>query len=160
MADRFVVSLLMLHLGTPRDQQAREQLAAALPSDAEVTAPDKLGVFDVHVDADDFEQALNLVWDAVAASGTDDHIVFLIPTSPSTGGRAARGRRRAETAQDLRLQRAATAVADPEEPRQQGYPVRSGEGIEPSNRRATTACPVLRHRFVLRLAGFAGSSPG
>jgi hypothetical protein len=27
------------------------------------------------VDAD--EQALNIVWDAVAASGTDDHIVFL-----------------------------------------------------------------------------------
>jgi hypothetical protein len=29
------------------------------------------------VDADDYEQALNIVWDAVAASGTDDHIVFL-----------------------------------------------------------------------------------
>ena len=29
------------------------------------------------MDADDYEQALNIVWDAVAASGTDDHIVFL-----------------------------------------------------------------------------------
>ena len=77
MADRFVVSMLMLHFGTPRDQQAREELAAALPADAEVTEPDELGVFDVHVDADDLEQALNVVWDAVAASGTDDHIVFL-----------------------------------------------------------------------------------
>ena len=36
MADRFVVSMLMLHYGTPRDQQAREELAAAL-GDAEVT---------------------------------------------------------------------------------------------------------------------------
>ena len=77
MADRFVVSMLMLHFGTPRDQQAREELAAALPADAEVTEPDELGVFDVHVDADDLEQALNVVWDAVAASGTDDHIIFL-----------------------------------------------------------------------------------
>jgi hypothetical protein len=77
MTERFVFSMLMLHFGTPRDQQAREELAAALPADAEVTEPDELGVFDVHVDADDFEQALNVVWDAVAASGTDDHIVFL-----------------------------------------------------------------------------------
>ena len=77
MTDRFVVSMLMLHFGTPRDQRAREELAAALPADAEVTEPDELGVFDVHLDADDFEQALNVVWDAVAASGTDDHIVFL-----------------------------------------------------------------------------------
>ena len=77
MPDRFVVSMLMLHYGTPRDQQAREELAAALPADAEVTEPDELGVFDVHVDADDLERALNVVWNAVAASGTDDHIVFL-----------------------------------------------------------------------------------
>ena len=77
MANRFVVSMLMLHFGTPRDQQARKELAAAQPDDAEVTEPDKLGVFDVHVNADDLEQALHVVWDAVAASGTDDHIVFL-----------------------------------------------------------------------------------
>ena len=63
MADRFVVSMLMLHYGTPRDQQAREELAAALPADAEVTEPDELGAFDVHIDADDLEQALNVVWD-------------------------------------------------------------------------------------------------
>ena len=29
------------------------------------------------MDAGDYERALNIVWDAVAASGTDDHIVFL-----------------------------------------------------------------------------------
>jgi hypothetical protein len=34
-------------------------------------------VFEVVLDADDQEQALERVWDAVAASGTDDHIVFL-----------------------------------------------------------------------------------
>jgi lauroyl/myristoyl acyltransferase len=61
MADRHSVTMLMLHFGTPRDQEARAQLAAALPV----------------VEADDLEQALRRVWDAVAASGTDDHIVFL-----------------------------------------------------------------------------------
>ena len=66
----------MLHLGTPRDQEAREQLSTALP-DAEVGAPDDTGVFEVVLDAKDREHALMRVWDAVAASGTDDHIAFL-----------------------------------------------------------------------------------
>lgn len=76
MAERHAVAMLMLHFGTPRDQEAREQLAAALPG-GEVDEPDDIGVFEVRVDADDREQALQRVWDAVAASGTDDHIVFL-----------------------------------------------------------------------------------
>lgn len=69
--------MLMLHTGTPRDEEAHAQLREALPPGAEVTEPDELGVFEVRVDADDTEQALNVVWDAVAASGADDHIVFL-----------------------------------------------------------------------------------
>lgn len=77
MADRYVVAMLMLHFGTPRDQEARGQLADALPAGSEVAEPDEVGVFEVCVDADDHEQALNIVWDAVAASGTDDHVVFL-----------------------------------------------------------------------------------
>lgn len=70
------VAMVMMHLGTPRDQEAREQLAAALP-DAKVDAPDDVGVFEVELEADDREDALRRVWDAVAASGTDDHIAFL-----------------------------------------------------------------------------------
>jgi hypothetical protein len=77
MADRHVVGMLLLHFGTPRDQEARRQLADALPPGSEVTEPDEAGVFEVRVAADDHEQALSIVWDAVAASGTDDHIVFL-----------------------------------------------------------------------------------
>jgi hypothetical protein len=76
MAQRFTISMLMLHYGTPRDQEAREQLAAALP-DAEVAAPDDVGVFDVTLEATDLEDALLRVWNAIAASGTDDHILFL-----------------------------------------------------------------------------------
>ena len=77
MADRCVVAMLILHVGAPRDQEARRQLADALPPGTEVAEPDEVGVFEVQVDAGDYEQALNIVWDAVAASGTDDHIVFL-----------------------------------------------------------------------------------
>ncbi|MDQ6878236.1 MAG: hypothetical protein M3082_11200, partial [Candidatus Dormibacteraeota bacterium] len=43
----------------------------------DVGEPDEVGVFEVAVDADDRETALRRVWDAVAASGTDDHILFL-----------------------------------------------------------------------------------
>jgi hypothetical protein len=76
MAERHVVTMLMMHYGTPRDQEARAELAAVLPG-ADVGEPDDIGVFDVTVEADDLESALHKVWNAVAASGTDDHIVFL-----------------------------------------------------------------------------------
>jgi hypothetical protein len=76
MAERYVISMLMLHYGTPRDQQAREGIAAVLP-DSEVGPPDEVGVFEITLDAEGLEDALRRVWDAVAASGTDDHVVFL-----------------------------------------------------------------------------------
>ena len=73
---REAVGMLMLHPGTPRDAQAREELAAALAG-ADVTDPDETGTFEVVVEAEDREAALTRIWDAVAASGTDDHLVFL-----------------------------------------------------------------------------------
>jgi hypothetical protein len=73
---RFTIEMFLLHHGTPRDQESRAQLAAALPG-AEIGEPDEVGVFDVSLDASELENALTRVWDAVAASGTDDHIVFL-----------------------------------------------------------------------------------
>jgi hypothetical protein len=77
MSERRAVGMLMMHPGTPRDQQAREELAAALPEGSEVSDPDEIGVFEVVLEAADQEEALHTVWNAVAASGTDDHIVFL-----------------------------------------------------------------------------------
>ena len=74
---RQTITMFLLHFGSPRDQAAREELSDALPDDATVSEPDDTGVFDIEVEADDLEQALDVVWDAVAASGTDDHIVFL-----------------------------------------------------------------------------------
>ena len=70
------VGMLMLHAGTPRDREARERLAAALP-EAQIGEPDDAGVFEAVVHADDVEEALQRIWDAVAASGADDHILFL-----------------------------------------------------------------------------------
>jgi hypothetical protein len=69
--------MLMLHSGSPRDRQAREELAAALPADATVGESDEVGVFEIELEAGDLEGALHRVWNAVAASATDDHIVFL-----------------------------------------------------------------------------------
>ena len=77
MADRYVVAMLMLHVGTPRDQEARRQLADALPPGSEVAEPDEVGVFEVTLDAESQEDALQRVWDGVAAAGADDHVAFL-----------------------------------------------------------------------------------
>jgi hypothetical protein len=76
MAEPQVENMLLLHGSTPRDREARDELASVLP-DAEVGEPDDVGIFDIMVEADDREEALLRVWNAVAASGTDDHILFL-----------------------------------------------------------------------------------
>jgi hypothetical protein len=68
--------MLLLHPGSPRDRKAREELAAALGG-AEVGEPDDVGVFEIRLEASDQEAALGRVWDAVAAAGADDHVVFL-----------------------------------------------------------------------------------
>ena len=86
-----IVEMYLLHGGSPRDLEARGELETAL-EDAEVTEPDDVGVFEIHLEADDKEQALQLVWDAVAASGTDDHIVFFEhPDLPEHWHRVAGG---------------------------------------------------------------------
>jgi hypothetical protein len=76
MAQRYAVGMLLLHGRTPKDEREREEVAAALGG-AEVTEPDELGVFEIRLEAEDRERALNRVWDAVAAAGADDHMVFL-----------------------------------------------------------------------------------
>jgi hypothetical protein len=77
MAERRRVGMLLIHGGTPKDMECRERLGEALPDDAVVGEPDELGVFEIELDAQDREDALTKVWNAVAASGTDDHILFL-----------------------------------------------------------------------------------
>ena len=53
MAQRFRIGTLMLHHETPRDQQARGQLAEALPPRSEVTEADEVDAFEVEVEAAD-----------------------------------------------------------------------------------------------------------
>jgi hypothetical protein len=76
VAERHVVEMLLREPETPGYEEAREQLAASLPG-AEVGEPDDVGVFEIALEADDREDALKRIWDAVAASGTDDHIVLV-----------------------------------------------------------------------------------
>ena len=71
-----VVTLVIDQPGAAGDT-ARERLAEQLP-DARVEAPEPdTGVFDVVLDADNREEALNGVWNALAAAGADDEILFL-----------------------------------------------------------------------------------
>jgi hypothetical protein len=58
-----------------RADAARADLARALPG-ARVGEPDADGTFEIALDAPDHEAALQAVWNAVAASGADEHIVF------------------------------------------------------------------------------------
>ena len=58
-----------------RAEAARARLADALGTAP--TAPDATGTFEVAVQAADQEAALSRVWDAIAAAGADDHVVFL-----------------------------------------------------------------------------------
>src|SRR4051794_41310471 len=76
MAQREAVGMLLAHGGTPRDRESWEQLGEALPA-AEITEPDDLGVFEIRLEAEDREDALTRVWDAVAAAGADGHVLLL-----------------------------------------------------------------------------------
>ena len=75
MAGRCAIGMLVLDRGVAA-ADARKQLAAALPG-AEISEPDEVGVFEVTLDAGSQEDALQRVWDGVAAAGADDHVAFL-----------------------------------------------------------------------------------
>ena len=81
---------------TPRGHKAREELITALGA-VECRAPDADGTFDVCIECESQESALKRVWNAMASSGADDHLVILehpdIPHHwehrPATGEAAA-----------------------------------------------------------------------
>jgi hypothetical protein len=71
-----VVTMLLDRPG-PLAAAARERLAEQLPG-AHVDPPDpETGVFDVKFEAESREEALDRVWNALAAAGADDEILFL-----------------------------------------------------------------------------------
>ena len=61
---------------TPRGLRARQDLLAALGG-AAATEPDEGGAFEVILQCNGQDDALQRVWDAVAAAGADDHLVIL-----------------------------------------------------------------------------------
>ena len=69
----FTIGLHLLHATTPRDCEAWQQLATAMP-DARLTEPDDAGVFEATIDSRDEDSALLHVHNAIAAAGADDHI--------------------------------------------------------------------------------------
>jgi hypothetical protein len=71
-----VVTMYMPMRTEPRAERAYEDLGKALGDDVTVTRPDDTGTFEIHLDAPDQEQALHRIWNAIAAAGADDHIVF------------------------------------------------------------------------------------
>jgi hypothetical protein len=75
MADRYTIGLVVLDRGA-LSNEARRRLEAAVDS-GQATEPDETGCFEVSVEAGSQDDALQRVWDAVAASGADDHVAFL-----------------------------------------------------------------------------------
>ena len=73
------VTLQILDPDQHTGEETRAELARSLG--AEVGAPDEGGMFDLRVEADSREAALERVVDALAAAGVDQHFTF-----PSTTG--------------------------------------------------------------------------
>jgi hypothetical protein len=61
---------------SPRAKKAKDDLCAALGG-ASCTDPDEGGAFEVRFPAESQEEALQKVWNAVAATGADDHLVIM-----------------------------------------------------------------------------------
>jgi hypothetical protein len=77
------VGLVTMHGNTPRDQEARDQLADALP-DAELTPiEDETGAFEVALEADSFDAAVQRVINGIASAGADDHLQLAEHLPPS-----------------------------------------------------------------------------
>jgi hypothetical protein len=63
-------------MGGPHGEEVRNALLDAL-GDPPATEPDETGTFEVTVEADSVDDALLAVWNAIAAAGADDHILFI-----------------------------------------------------------------------------------
>jgi hypothetical protein len=75
MAERFAIGMVLLDRGALSDE-ARSRFVGALDGGT-ATEPDETGAFEVSLECGSQEEALERVWDAVAAAGADDHVAFL-----------------------------------------------------------------------------------
>jgi hypothetical protein len=60
----------------PHGVEVRQALLEAL-GNPPATEPDETGTFEVTVEANTIDDALLAVWNALAASGSDDHILMI-----------------------------------------------------------------------------------
>jgi hypothetical protein len=67
---------LRQEIGGDHGEEVRARFLEAL-GNPPATDPDESGTFEVTVEADKVDDALLTAWNALAASGADDHIVFL-----------------------------------------------------------------------------------
>jgi hypothetical protein len=63
-------------IGGPHGEEVRRRFLEAL-GNPPATDPDETGIFDVTVEAETIDDALLAAWNALAASGADDHILFI-----------------------------------------------------------------------------------
>jgi hypothetical protein len=63
-------------IGGPHGDEVRRSFLEAL-GNPPATDPDDSGTFEVTVEADTVDDALLAAWNAVAASGAEDHVLFL-----------------------------------------------------------------------------------
>ena len=63
-------------MGGPHGVEVRQALLEAL-GNPPATEPDEAGTFEVTVEADRVDDALLAVWNGLAASGSDDHILMI-----------------------------------------------------------------------------------
>jgi hypothetical protein len=75
MSSRHRVALHEPHR-SPRAEKAKAALCGCLPDNAVVSDTDETGTFEVEIDAEDREDALHTVWNAMASCGGDDMLIF------------------------------------------------------------------------------------
>jgi hypothetical protein len=63
-------------IGGEHGEEVRKAFLAAL-GDPHATEPDDTGTFEVTIEADTIDDALLAAWNALAASGSEDHILFI-----------------------------------------------------------------------------------
>jgi hypothetical protein len=75
MNQQHAVGLQLLHHGE-RCRRAVGELIEALPGASVGAVDDDLRTFEVEVAARSQEEALHVVWNAIAEAGCDDHVAF------------------------------------------------------------------------------------
>jgi hypothetical protein len=88
MSQEHAVGLQLLH-GGERCRRAVQDLIEAIPGGDADEPEAETGVFEVRLEARSQEEALHTVWNAIAQTGCDDHVVFVDPRALASrpGGR-------------------------------------------------------------------------